>query len=110
MYDKVYDYDDLSEEERTSLKEEILLKGTDSFNLDNYNITKYCFDKLVGEIKHFGVYSFDDSYDEDEEEYWNNREGDDYENYDDDIEDDERIRQQWEEEDEDSLAEYMQNH
>ena len=107
MYDKVYDYDDLSEEERTSLKEEILLKGTDSFNLDNYNITKYCFDKLVGEIKQFGVYNFDE-YDEDEDDYWDSREGDDWREdmdvYDDDIE------REWEDEDEDSLAEYMQNH
>lgn len=108
MYDKVYDYDDLSEEERTSLKEEILLKGTDSFNLDDYNITKYCFDKLVGEIKQFGVYSFDE-YDEDEEDeydYWEEREqeelyGEKY--YDEYIR---QMKKRWEE-DEDSLAGYI---
>lgn len=96
MYeDKVYDYEDLSTEERENLKKEILDEGLNNFDYEEYNITEECYDNLVDEIMTEGVYEVveEDEYDDEE-----------------DIEDDDYIRQQWEEQDEEDMAEYMQNH
>lgn len=95
MYeDKVYDYEDLSTDERENLKKEILDEGLNNFDYEEYNITEECYDNLVEEIMTEGVYECEDEYlDEDEDE-----------------EDDDYVRQQWEEQDEEDMAEYAQNH
>lgn len=95
MYeDKVYDYEDLSTEERENLKKEILDEGLNNFDYEEYNITEECYDNLVDEIMTEGVYELveEDEYDDDE------------------VDEDDYIRQQWEEQDEEDMAEYMQNH
>lgn len=95
MYeDKVYDYEDLSTEERENLKKEILDEGLNNFDYEEYNITEECYDNLVDEILTEGVYECEDEYLDEEE----------------DEEDDDYVRQQWQEQDEEDMAEYAQNH
>ena len=96
MYeDKVYDYEDLSTEERENLKKEILDEGLNNFDYEEYNITEECYDNLVEEIMTECVYECEDDEYLDEEE---------------DEEDDDYVRQQWQEQDEEDMAEYVQNH
>lgn len=97
MYeDKVYDYEDLSTEERENLKKEILDEGLNNFDYEEYNITEECYDNLVDEIMTEGVYEV--------------VEEDEYDDLEDIEDDDEYVRRHWEEQDEEDMAEYMQNH
>ena len=80
-------YIDLSEDEIRELKKEILRKGTDNFNMEEYNISKDCYDLLVEEIIAWGInsYEFDDG-----DDYWEERERAEWDDlyYDDEYEDD----------------------
>lgn len=64
-------YIDLSDEEMKNIKNEILKKGTDNFNIEEYNISKDCYDLLVEEIIAWGIngYEYDDG-----DDYWEERE------------------------------------
>ena len=80
-------YIDLSEDEAREIKKEILRKGTDNFKIEEYNISKDCYDILVEEIIAWGInsYEFDD-----EDDYWEERERAEWDDlyYDDEYEDD----------------------
>lgn len=64
-------YIDLSDEEMKNIKKEILKKGTDNFNIKEYNISKDCYEILVEEIMCWGIngYEFGDG-----DDYWEERE------------------------------------
>lgn len=64
-------YIDLSEEEIKDIKNEILKKGTDNFNSEEYNISKTCYEMLVEEIICWGINGYE--YDEDDD-YWEQKE------------------------------------
>lgn len=62
-------YIELSEDEIRELKKEILRKGTDNFKVEEYNISKVCYDILVEEIMCWGINKY-----EEDDDYWEQRE------------------------------------
>ena len=62
-------YIELSEDETRELKKEILRKGTDNFNAEEYNISNDCYEILVEEIMCWGINKY-----EEDEDYWEQRE------------------------------------
>ena len=72
-------YIELSEDETREIKREILKKGTDNFDIEEYNISKDCYEVLVEEIIAWGINGYEDE-EYSECDYWEERESEELEN------------------------------